>query len=79
MNNQQKLFQVLADVFNVDVRYLDEASSPDSVPGWDSLAIVTLVVELEAAFGVQFDILEIANFNNVNIIISALKEKGVEI
>jgi acyl carrier protein len=77
MNNDQKLFQAVADVFQVDAAVVNESSSPDTIPKWDSLGIVHLVTELEQAFGVQFDILEIADFRNVAIIKSILAEKGV--
>ena len=77
MNNEQKLFQAIADVFQVDVATVSVSSSPDTIPKWDSLGIVHLVTELEQAFGVEFDILEIADFRNVAIIKSILAEKGV--
>lgn len=77
MDNQRKLFQVFADVLKADIANLDEKSSPDTIQNWDSLAVVSLVSELEQTFGVQFDILEIADFRNVGIIKSILMEKGV--
>jgi acyl carrier protein len=77
MDNQQKLFQVLADILNVDIASLNEESSPDTIRNWDSLAVVNLVSELEQTFKVEFDILEIADFRNVGIIKSILAEKGV--
>lgn len=77
MNNEQKLFQAVADVFRVDIATVSEKSSPDSIPKWDSLGMVHLVTELEQAFGVQFELLEIADFRNVAIIKSILTEKGV--
>ena len=76
MNSQQKLFEALADVLKVDVASLNEASSPDTIPGWDSLAVINLVVELEILFEVQFDILEIADFRNVRIIKSIFFKIG---
>jgi acyl carrier protein len=78
VNTEQKLFRVLAEVLKVDVASINETSSPDSIPTWDSLAMVSLVVELEQVFGVQFDILEIADFRNIAIIKTVLMEKGVE-
>ena len=77
MNNERKLFQAVADVFQVDAAAVDATSSPDTIPKWDSLGMVHLVTELEQAFGVEFDILEIADFRNVAIIKSILAEKGV--
>lgn len=77
MDNQNKLFQVFADVLEVDIAKLDEQSSPDTITNWDSLAMVNLVCELEQTFGVSFDILEIADFRNIGIVKSVLVEKGV--
>lgn len=77
MDNQKQLFRAFADVLKVDIESLDEASSPDTIRTWDSLAVVNLVCELEQIFGVQFDILEIADFRNIGIIKSILMEKGV--
>ncbi len=77
MDNREKLFAAVAGIFNVDSASISEASSPDTVKGWDSLAMVNLVAELEQVFDVQFDILEIADFHNVGIIRTILADKGV--
>ncbi len=77
MTNQQKLLQALADGLNTDTATLNDDSSPDTTPGWDSMAMVGVVAELERVFGVQFDILEIADFRSVAIIKSILIEKGI--
>jgi len=77
MSNELKLFQAVADVFRIDIATVTEDTSPDTIPKWDSLGVVHLVTELEQAFGIQFDILEIADFRNVGIIKSILIEKGI--
>ncbi len=77
LDNESKLFQAFAQVLMVDVASLNENSSPDTIPNWDSLAVVNLVMELERAFGVEFDILEIADFRNIGIVKGILTEKGV--
>lgn len=77
MDNRQLLFQTVADVFQIDVASVNDATSPDTVPSWDSLAVVNLVTELQAAFKVEFDILEIADFRNVALIKTILNAKGV--
>jgi acyl carrier protein len=77
MSNQNKLFETIASVFNTDLDSISEASSPDTVTGWDSMGMVHLVVELEKVFNVQFDIMEIADFHSVEIIKTVLIEKGV--
>ena len=60
--NQLRVPKIKIDV-SVDI--VNENSSRDNVLQWDSLAMVDLITELEILFGVQFDILEIAEFNSV--------------
>jgi len=45
--------QVLARVFNVAPQSLTDASSPESVATWDSLAHMMMVVELEREYGIS--------------------------
>ena len=71
------MLKAVADVFGVDPNALDDKSSQENIPKWDSLAMVSLVAELEAVFEVQFDIMEIADFHNIGIIKSVLTEKGI--
>jgi acyl carrier protein len=77
MSNKKQLFSAFSDVLKVDVKSLDESSSPDTIPNWDSLAVINIVIELEQIFKVQFDIMEIADFQNIGIIKSILEEKGI--
>lgn len=76
-NNQERLLRVFADVLQADASTLNDDSSPDTIQSWDSLAVVNLVMELEQEFGVEFDILEIADFRTVGIVKGILGEKGV--
>jgi acyl carrier protein len=77
MSNTDKLLGALSAVLKQPVDRIGDESGPDTLPGWDSLAMVNLVPELECAFGVQFDILEIADFRSVALIKTILVEKGV--
>lgn len=78
MDNANKLYEVFSSLFKVDPNELGDESSQDTIPNWDSLGMVRLVTELEQAFGVQFDLLEIEDFKNIGIIKSILAEKGVQ-
>jgi acyl carrier protein len=76
-SNQAKLYRIISEVFDADIREISGDSSPDSIENWDSLRMVNLISELEQEFGLQFDILEIAEFYNVDIIQSTLIEKDI--
>lgn len=77
MDNADKLMNVLSAVLRQPVARIRDESGEDTLPGWDSLAMVNLAPELEQTFGVQFDILEIADFRSVALIKTILSEKGV--
>ena len=78
MNNQKKLFKTVADTFNINVDLIDINSSPNTLKGWDSLGMIKLITQLEQTFKVQFDILEIADLQNIKIIKKTLGEKGIK-
>ena len=78
MDNWRKLIESISSILDVPVGSIDALSSQDTIEGWDSMAMVNLVTELEALFEVEFDILEIAEFHNVEIIKLVLIEKGIE-
>ena len=78
MDNWRKLIESIASVLDVPVGSISALSSHDTIEGWDSLTMVNLVTELEALFEVEFNILEIAEFHNVEIIKLVLMEKGIE-
>ena len=78
MNNQKKLFKTVADTFNINVDLIDINSSPNTLKDWDSLGMIKLITQLEQTFKVQFDILEIADLQNIKIIKKTLGEKGIK-
>jgi acyl carrier protein len=78
MNNTDRLIQALAAVLKQPAGHINEHTDQDNVAGWDSMSMVNLVLELERAFGVKFDILEIADLRSVSLIKAVLSEKGVE-
>lgn len=63
----------------VPLKSLNDESSQDTVSSWDSLGMVALITELERRFKVEFDVLEIVDFNSLSVKRNVLKEKGVEL
>ena len=48
------VFQVLSDVMGIPIEEVNDESSPDNVPGWDSASHVHLILALETEFSVVF-------------------------
>lgn len=54
-----QIIAIAARVLRVRPEHLDAGSAPGDTPGWDSLAHMELVVEVEAALGIELTALEI--------------------
>jgi acyl carrier protein len=67
---------VVAETFGIDLTEIDDSSSPDTVAAWDSLGHVTLIIQLEAAYGVSFAPEETMAMTNVGAIKEALSTHG---
>lgn len=67
----------VARVFGYDVATIDDATSPATVPEWDSLGHVTLVIDLESTYGVSFTPDETMSLTSVGAIKLALASRGL--
>jgi acyl carrier protein len=70
-----QLLQLFADVFEVPPEEVKPESSPDTVPTWDSIRHLNLVVALEQEFGLQFEPEEIEQMLSVELIADLVNEK----
>ena len=71
-----KLLQILADTLGVDVTTLNEETSMENTPAWDSVAHLNLVLSLEQAFGQRFSTDEFMQMQSVAAIRQALAAHG---
>lgn len=60
--------QIAADVFGVPVDRILPATSPDTLPEWDSLHHVNLVIAIEQAFDVQFTPEQMVEMLNIGLV-----------
>ena len=74
----QRLQQVFREVFENDKLTLSDALSPETLPQWDSLAHVKLMMGCEEEFGVKFSIDETVESTSVAQLKAVLAAKGVE-
>lgn len=57
--------EIAAGVLGVRASDLTERSAPRDVPGWDSLATLEILTEIEAQFGVSLDLEEIVELATI--------------
>jgi acyl carrier protein len=60
-----RINEVFQDVFDDDEINVSRATTAEDIEGWDSLMHVTLMVNVEKAFGVRFSSSEVASLKDV--------------
>jgi len=63
--NLERINDVFRNVFDDDELTIDRDTTAADVEGWDSLAHVTLLINIEKAFGVRFSSAEVASLKCV--------------
>lgn len=76
MLNEDALKQVIATMLNVDVSVINEDSSMDNVPSWDSLRHMNLVLALEEEFKVTIPDEDAGNITSYKLIKLVLNDLG---
>ena len=77
-STQNKLNRVLSQVLGIPAESIQEESSPDTIPGWDSLSHLNLILSIESEFGISLTPEEAMEMLSVKLIRMILAEKGVE-
>ena len=66
-----KLSQVFSDVFDDEIVVTDEMTAAD-IPEWDSLMHITLISEVEDAFGIKFSMKDVLGMKNVGEMVDVI-------
>ena len=72
LNKIQPVFQEVLKNKKLKLNY---ASSQETVKNWDSVASVAIIVGVEKAFNIKFNVSELANLKNVGEIIEKIIKK----
>ena len=75
---EDKIRKIMASVFEMDEKQLNENFSQKEVDAWDSLRHLNLVIELEEAFNVSYEPEEIAEMTSFDKVLSVTKIKSEE-
>lgn len=74
-----KLVQAFATVLKVTAATLNDESSPENTPSWDSMNAVRLVSALEETFGVELTTTEMLRMRSIGMARDVLRRKGVQV
>lgn len=73
-----RLYRTLSQVFGVPAEQLSDASSPDTLPNWDSMTHLNMIVALEAEFEISLSPEQAMEMLSVKLIRMILQEAGVK-
>lgn len=74
MLNENKLKQVIATLLTLEVTAIDSEASMDTIPTWDSLRHMNLVLALEEEFKVSIPDEDAGNITSYKLIKLVLEE-----
>jgi acyl carrier protein len=69
----RRFHDVIAAVLGVDANSIKDSDSPKSLPQWDSVMHLQLLLALESEFGVQFSPDEMAQLSSIGRIRERLR------
>jgi acyl carrier protein len=70
----EKVNEVFRDVFEDDSITVNDETTADDIEDWDSLMHITLVSEIENAFGFKFKMKDVVGMKNVGEMLDIIKE-----
>lgn len=77
MNDEQirsRVMRIMSGVFNVEISKLNDDSSWNSIPGWDSTGQIDLIIALEREFGVVFSDEQSARLRSLGQVVRIVAE-----
>lgn len=57
-NVEQTIKELMSIILNIDAAKIDDNTSMDNTPGWDSANHINLVLALEEEFSISFEVSE---------------------
>ncbi len=75
----EKLYEIVANVFNVDASKINDNTSPENLEQWDSFNFYILLDEIENKFSITFNLDETLEIKKIGDFKQLLEKNGVQI
>jgi acyl carrier protein len=72
MMTTEKIKQIAAEIFQLDVSSIRLDMSPDDVDTWDSLNHLRLITEVESSFSIQLSMQQIQKIHSLADLVEAV-------
>jgi acyl carrier protein len=77
-NVMQRLANIISQIFDVAHENIRPSTTAADVAGWDSLSHTSIIMVVEQAFNVSFDMEEIFGMNSVGEMAALIGEKQAQ-
>jgi acyl carrier protein len=71
-----RIAAIVGETLGVPVPSMNEATRASDVRGWDSLAHVNIILNIEKAFGIRFKAADIARIENAGSLVDIIAARG---
>ena len=75
----EKLYQIVSEVFNVELNKINDNTSPENLEEWDSFNFYVLLDQIENKFNIKFDLDETLEIKKIGDFKNLLSKHGVKI
>ena len=75
----EKLYQIVSEVFNVELNKINDNTNPENLEEWDSFNFYVLLDEIENEFDMKFDLDETLEIKKVGDIKKIFTKQGVDV
>lgn len=72
----EKVNEIFRDVFDDEDIEVTEETTANDIEDWDSLMHITLISEIEAAFGFKFQMKDVVGMENVGEMLDIIEENA---
>ena len=75
----ETLYEIVANVFNVELSKINDETSPENLEQWDSFNFYVLLDEIENQFSITFNLDETLEIKKIGDFKQLLEKNGVKI
>jgi acyl carrier protein len=73
----EKILCIFSDILDIDHTRINDDTSPENTPEWDSLAAMNLVTAVEEEFQINLTTTDIMKMRSIAIVKQVIEEKEV--
>jgi len=74
----KKLYQIISEVFNVELGKINDDTSPENLEEWDSFNFYVLLDQIENKFDIKFDLDETLEIKKIGDFKKLFEKHGID-